>query len=158
MHTSKCMSTLKNQSNSSYSNSWISFKRQWYSPPDGTGYSTIHGNTNRHWYIDVLRPKAWSCKHGHKIAMASNFTMFYRKVRVCKGIERFIAKTFSKRNNLPRHKYVMYFYLITYFLITIFYISVWFLCYSSKNLILLSVNIYILDLYIVMVLSTLMVS
>jgi len=24
--------------------------------------------------IDALRPKAWSCKHGHKVATASNFT------------------------------------------------------------------------------------
>jgi len=76
-----------------------------------------------------LRPKAWSCKHRHKVATASNFTMFYGKSEG-KGIECFIAKTFPKRNNSPRHKYVMYFYLIIYFLVPIFYISVPFLRYS----------------------------
>ena len=65
--------------------------------------------------IDLVHSKTWSDKDWEKVATASSFTIVYKKSEG-KSIERSIAKTFPKWNNLPCCKYVMYFCLVTYFI------------------------------------------
>ena len=50
-----------------------------------------------------------------------------------KVIQHSIAKAFSRQDNSPRNKYVMYFYLVTYFLIALLCCSVQLLCITLKK-------------------------